>query len=150
MPLPTTAAAHDLATRLLAGETSAPLGADTTAAADRVCRRVSDDLARWVGTDGCRALFARALAAAQAGGRYPVLETVRISGGSVYCLDGLTEGALRHGAAAATEGAAAVLAALIELLGRLIGEDMALDLLEQSGQTAPVTHTSARRHRGAL
>jgi len=102
-----------------------------------------------MGNDGCRALFARALATAQAGGSHPVLEMVRISAGSVYCLDGLTDAAVRHGAAAATEGAAAVLSALIELLGRLIGDDMALNLLEHSARTRVPTQASPRRNRGA-
>ena len=124
-----------------------PPGPDTTNEADRVCRRVSDELSRWIGNDGCRALFARALAAAQAEGGHPVLDTVRTSARSVYCLDGLSESATRHGAAAATEGAAAVLSTLIELLARLIGDDMALSLLEQSAYPRPPTQARARRGR---
>ncbi|HWZ59257.1 MAG TPA: hypothetical protein VNW46_09795 [Gemmatimonadaceae bacterium] len=149
MPLPAGASARELASRLLTRETSEPKGPDTTVAADRVCRRVSDELARWIGSDGCRALFARALATAQAAGDHPALEMVRISARSVYCLDGLTESAARHGAAAATEGAEAVLAALIELLGHLIGDDMAYNLLEQSAHARPPTPARARRDRGA-
>jgi hypothetical protein len=149
VPPPNHAAARELASQLLTRETSAPLGADTTAAADRACRRVSDDLASWIGADGCRALFARALATAQASGDHRVLETVRIGSGSVYCLEGLTEGALRYGAQAATEGAAAVLSALIDLLGRLIGDDMALGLLAGSAHAQPTVQMSARRNQGA-
>jgi hypothetical protein len=148
VPPPAKADARELACQLLTRETSAPVGADTTGAADRVCRRVSDELSRWMGSEGCRALFARALASAQAAGGHPVLEMVRISSGSVYCLDGLTEAAARHGPAAASAGAAAVLAALIELLGRLIGDDMALSVLEQSAQTRPPTPPNARHSRG--
>jgi hypothetical protein len=140
--------ARELACQLLARETMAPPGADTTNGADRVCRRASDELSRWIGNDGCRALFARALATAQAEGGHPVLDTVRTSARSVYCLDGLSDAAARHGAAAATEGAAAVLAALIELLGRLIGDDMALSLLEQSAYARPPT--PVRAHRGQV
>jgi hypothetical protein len=126
-----------------------PVGPDTSAAADRVCRRVSDELARWLGRDGCHALFARALVSAQAAGGHPILDTVRTTATSAYCLEGVTEGATRHGAAAANEGAAAVLTALIELLGRLIGEDMALSLLEQSALTRTPTPPRARRTGGA-
>jgi hypothetical protein len=148
VPVPASATARELACQLLARETSASLGPDTTVAADRVCRRVSDELAHWIGADGCRALFARALAIAQEGG-HPALKKVRISTGPVYCLDGLTDSVSHHGAAAVTDGAAAVLSALIELLGRLIGDDMALSLLDQSAQARPPTHTSARRNGGA-
>jgi hypothetical protein len=147
VPLPAGASARELATRLLAHETSVPKGPDTAVAADRVCRRVSDELARWIGNDGCRALFGRALATAQADGAHPALDMVRISAGSAYCLDGLTESAARHGVPAATDGAAAVLAALIELLGHLIGDDMALNLLEQSAQARSPTLAQARRGR---
>jgi hypothetical protein len=147
VPPPSKEAARELASQLLTRETSTALGADT--AADRVCQRVSDDLSRWIGTDGCRALFARALATAVAGGGHPVLEAVRISGGSAYCLDGLTEGAVRYGATAATEGAAAVLSALIELLGRLIGDDMVRSFLDVGAQAHPATHMGARRNRQA-
>jgi hypothetical protein len=38
-----------------------------------------------------------------------------------------------------------VLAALIELLGRLIGDDMALSLLEQSAYARPPTAARPRR-----
>src|SRR5580704_5982434 len=141
--------ARELACQLLTRETLAPPGADTTNGADRVCRRVSDELSRWVGNDGCRALFARALASAQAGGGHPALEMVRISVGSAYCLDGLADSATRHGVPAATDGAAAVLAALIELLGHLIGDDMALNLLEQSAQARAPTASRARRGRAS-
>jgi hypothetical protein len=149
VPLPAGSSARELATRLLTHETSVPQGPDTAVAADRVCRRVSDELARWVGNDGCRALFARALASAQAGGGHPALEMVRISVGSAYCLDGLADSATRHGVPAATDGAAAVLAALIELLGHLIGDDMALNLLEQSAQARAPTASRARRGRAS-
>ena len=149
MPLPASASARELASRLLTHETSVPTGPDTVVAADRVCRRVSDELARWIGNDGCRALFARALASAQAGGGHPALEMVRISVGSTYCLDGLADSATRHGVPAATDGAAAVLAALIDLLGHLIGDDMALNLLEQSAQARAPTAARARRGRAS-
>jgi len=149
MLTPRRARARELACQLLTRETLAPPGPDTTSGADRVCRRVSDELSRWIGRDGCHALFARALATAQTEGGHPVLDTVRTSVRSVYCLDGLNESAARHGPEAATEGAAVVLSALIELLGRLIGEDMALSLLEQSAYARPPTRASARRERGA-
>lgn len=149
MPPPTEAAARELASQLFTRETSTPLGAETTGVADRVCRRVSDELARWVGNDGCRALFARGLATARASGEHPVLEMVRISAGSVYCLDGLTEGAVRYGATAANDGATAVLSALIELLGGLIGQDMAVSLLEQAADR-PAAQSSGHRRRLAL
>lgn len=149
MALPGSAAAQELAVRLLTSEAAGPPRSGTAIAPDRVCASVSDELSRWIGRDGCRALFARALATAQADGDHPVLDLVRVSTGSVSCLDGLAEGAARCGSEAATAGATAILSALIELLGRLIGDDMALSLLAHSAPGPRGAHVSPRRSRGA-
>jgi hypothetical protein len=113
------------------------------AATERVCGRVSEYLSRWVGTDGSGALFARALASAQA--EHPALGNVRYSRQSAVCLDGLAESARTHGAGAAADGVTAILAALIELLGRLIGDDIAIRLVEQSMSTQTPDDTRATR-----
>lgn len=91
---------------------------------------MSENLSRWVGVDGSTALFARAIAEAKL--EHPALSNVRYSRHSSVCLDGLAESAQIHGSRAAAEGVTAVLTALIELLGRLIGEDLAIRLVEQS------------------
>jgi len=100
------------------------------AATEQVCGRVSANLTRWFGIDGTNALFARALVQAQAD--HPALANVKYSHQSDVCLERLAESARIHGANAATEGVAAMLTALIELLGRLIGQDIAMRLVEQS------------------
>jgi hypothetical protein len=92
---------------------------------------VCDELARWLGRDGCRVLVARALTMTRAQD-YPALDGVHISVESGHWLDGFGDAAARYGGPAATEAAGAVLAALIELLGRLIGDDMARSLLDRS------------------
>jgi hypothetical protein len=148
--LPGSSAARELAIQLLTREGSGPPRSDAADAPDRVCAGVSDELSRWIGRDGCRALFARALATAQADGGHPVLDLVRVSTGSVSCLDGLAEGAARCGSDAATAGATAILSALIELLGHLIGEDMALSLLAQTAPSPRGARVSLRHSRGAL
>src|SRR6266480_1123496 len=127
--------AEELARRLLARDAPAEDAPDAVAAAaERVCGRVSANLSRWFGIDGTDALFARAVARAQAD--HPALANVRYSHQSAVCLERLAESARRHGAHAAADGVAAVLTVLIELLGRLIGEDIAMRLLEQSGPAA--------------
>jgi hypothetical protein len=60
---------------------------------------------------------------------------VRYSHQSAVCLERLAESARIHGANAAADGVAAILTALIELLGRLIGQDIAMRLVEQSVST---------------
>lgn len=135
---PQSQSARELARRLLAREAPDDAGPDDLAAAERVCQRVSENLSRWVGADGCHALFARALALAQL--EHPVLKGVRRAAQPPTCLEGLAESAHTHDARTAAEGVVAILTALIELLGRLIGDDMAMSLVEQS---VPVRATGA-------
>ena len=138
-------AARDLAHRLLAR--ARPLmtpdddppsadPADLTAsvdasvgAAERACRDVASELTRWFGTVGYHALLTRALADAVA--EHPVLRSVRIGAPSAPSVDGLADAARTHGAEAVTDAVATVLTALIALLGRLIGEDLAVNLISQ-------------------
>jgi hypothetical protein len=126
--------AEELARRLLAGDAPAEDTPDAVAAAtERVCRAVSTNLSRWFGIDGTNALFARALVRAQAD--YPALANVRYSHQSAVCLERLAESVRIHGADATADGVAAILIALIELLGRLIGPDIAIRIVEQSVPT---------------
>lgn len=122
---------RELARRLVAPQTSTGGAADLpSATASRICNHLYRDLSRWIGADGCHALFARALARTQSG--HPALRDIRLGGGSDSCLEGVAESVQVHGASAVGEGLEAMLVALIELLGRLIGDDMASKLIEQS------------------
>jgi len=128
---PQSQTAQELARRLLARDAPAEDAPDAVAAAtEQVCGRVAANLSRWFGIDGTNALFARALVQAQAD--HPALANVKYSHHSAVCLDRLAESARIHGADAAADGVAAILTALIELLGRLIGQDIAMRLVEQS------------------
>ena len=121
----------ELAHRLLGTEVRHGDAPETvTESAERACERLARHLARWIGVDGTNALFARALVHAQP--HHPALRNVRYSRGSVLRFEGLTESAQTHGTAAAAESVAGILTALIELLGRLIGVDLAMQLIEQS------------------
>ena len=131
MTPPESRTAEELARRLLARDAPAQDAPDAVAAAtERVCGRVSANLSRWFGIDGTNALFARALVQAQAD--HPALANVRYSHQSAVCLERLAESARIHGANAAADGVAAIFTSLIELLGRLIGQDIAMRLVEQS------------------
>ena len=80
-----------------------------------------------MGDDGCAALLARALARTE--GAHPVLTVMRrITDGDIV-LDGVAAGVERHGIGAVTAGLEALFAALTDILGRLIGEDMALRVM---------------------
>jgi len=129
-PLPSRTA-EELARRLLARDAPAQDAPEAFAAAtEQVCGRVSANLSRWFGIDGTNALFTRALVQAQAD--HPALANVRYSHQSAVCLERLAESARIHGANAAADGVAAIFTSLIELLSRLIGQDIAVRLVEQS------------------
>ncbi len=121
---------HDVVRRLFASEMRGETDeAASVAAGDRTCARVSDGLSRWFGPYGARALVTRAIARAKVD--HPVLNGVTFTGESARCLTGLAESARLHGASATAEGLVAMLASLADGLGRLIGNDIAENLLEQ-------------------
>lgn len=104
--------------------------ADHVAAAERIFRALSGELSRWFGPFGYHALLTRALVKSR--GEHRVLADVHVRSATEPWLAGLPEAAQLHGAEAATEGVATLLAALIDLLGRLIGEDLAVNLVSQA------------------
>jgi hypothetical protein len=118
-----------MARRLLARETSvAAEPAMVAAALQRVFLRVSANLRDSVGDDGCDALLARAFARAELD--YPVLNDIRNLNNGTFHLGGVVVSVEAHGVAPVTAAVEALLAALLDVLGRLIGEDMAMRLLD--------------------
>jgi hypothetical protein len=122
-------AATEVAQRLwqrAVGDSNTP--EDVAVAATHMCTGLRVGLTRWVGTMGYRALIDRALLLARA--EHPAL-------GSLSCHgeDGpVTTAAVRaHSAAEVATGMVALVAALVELLGRILGEEMAVRLVEESG-----------------
>ncbi len=105
----------------------APASADAAlATSDRLFR----ELSRWVGSAGCHALFARALADAR--NSHPLLMGMRLLNHDQPHFEGAGEIIEAFGAAATAEAVETVLVTLVELLGRLIGDDMAAKLILQS------------------
>jgi hypothetical protein len=105
-------------------------------------QRVSEELTRWVGADGCNAVVNRALSRAQAS--HPALATVTIPNHSPPALEGVPEAIKAHSAPAMAAGLESMLVTLFELLGRLIGDDLSVKLAEQSrsGVTTTAEPTS--------
>lgn len=125
--------ARDTAQRLIARERGAgDTAADVVAVAERALRRLSDDLVGWFGPFGAHALVTRALA--QARPEHPALAPVRVGGPAAPYFEGLAESGRVHGADAAAAGAVDVLAALVDLLGRMIGDTLATTLVEQGSR----------------
>jgi hypothetical protein len=103
-------------------------------AAATACDDLYRDLSRWVGRDGCHALFVRALAQTRV--EYATLDQIKLRPRSEPYLDGVAETIMARGDAATAEALESMLVHLVELLGRLIGDDMATNLIERS-LTAP-------------
>lgn len=102
--------------------------ARVAAGAASACEKLSAHLARIVGEAGIRALFDRSLTAAR--GEFPWLPSLAASSfeGRWSQLAAALAG---QSPAASLEAAASVVATLVELLGRLIGEELTLRLLRE-------------------
>jgi len=87
-------------------------------------------LSRWIGTDGCHALFTRARAQAQ--GDHPPLVALQFRARAEPYIEGVAESVGKYGETATADAIESMLVGMIELLGRLIGVDMATNLIERS------------------
>ncbi|MBA3759210.1 MAG: hypothetical protein H0X07_01620 [Gemmatimonadales bacterium] len=101
---------------------------ELAAAADRVFVQLRAGLARWVGSEGYRALFHRALERVRA--EHPALNDLSGMGGEEQEIATAVQA---HGAAAVGAGIVALVATIVELLGRIVGEEMAAELVRQAG-----------------
>jgi hypothetical protein len=105
---------------------------EVAATAERTCTQLQAGLARWVGTEGYRALLHRALLLARA--EHPALGSLSFHGGD----QPLTTAAVRaHSAAEVTAGLVVLVATLIDLLSRIVGEEMAVELVNQAVAASP-------------
>ena len=130
-PLPPSDTAQGVARRLFShfagGESSdVALGL----AAEALTTRVAGGLSRWFGPYGSLALVSRALVRVQPD--HPSLAGLEVRSSPVPAINGWSESVAAHGGKAASEGAVAFMAALIEVIGRLIGDDLAVTVLEKS------------------
>jgi hypothetical protein len=138
------APALDAARRLwagVAGEANAP--DEVAAGVARLFSRLQAGLGRWVGAEGYCALLDRAVALVRTG--HPVVDGLSCRTED----DPLTPAAVEaSGPAEVMAGTVALLAALIELLGRIVGEEIAVRLVEQTGTPAPGDVMSTGTERG--
>ncbi len=126
-----TPTAKQLAQRLIGRKRSAA-DADTTnsSAAALAVGELYQALSRWIGSEGCHALMARARAEAEVD--HPLLSALQLRARAQPYVDGLSETVAEYGEAATADSVRAMLAGMIDLLGRLIGVDMATNLIERS------------------
>ena len=100
-------------------------------ALQRSCIRVTDALRTSMGDAGCAALFARALARTE--GAHPVLKDLHGPADEGIRLDGIAASAEAHGIEDVTAAIEALIGALVDILTRLVGGDMAIRLLDHDG-----------------
>jgi hypothetical protein len=105
---------------------------EVTAEAERICAQLQTGLARWVGSAGYRTLLHRAVELARP--EHPALGKLLCNGS-----DGeeIAAAVRAHGAAEVTAGIVALVATVIDLLGRIVGEEMAVELVKQTGAASP-------------
>lgn len=116
-----------LVDREIVSSGEAPNAALATAlVAENLCRALS----RWIGIDGCHALFRRARADALTD--HPALAKLELRAREESYLGNVAACIEESGDTATANGLEAMLGGTIELLGRLIGHDLATNLIERS------------------
>jgi hypothetical protein len=101
------------------------------AALHQTCARVSEALSDSMGEEGRNALLARAFARAEAA--HPTLREIRPLNGSGIPLEVVVSSVKTRGATEVISAVEALLAALVEVLGRVVGDDMAVRLIDRDG-----------------
>lgn len=142
--IPRSIAAVDVAERLWAravGGATAP--SEVAVAADLMCAQVGAGLRRWIGAAGYNALLDRALAKARS--EHPVLDEVTCLGKDASVIVGVVRA---RGAGELSAGLVAVVSELVELLGRIIGDEMVVQLVEQISMPSPRGVVSTRPQGG--
>jgi hypothetical protein len=128
---PTLVTARHLAKRLVDRETSTGNANTTRASAVALAGEgLYRALSRWIGSDGCHALFTRARAQEQPANR--ALESLQLSPHHDPYIIGIEESIEEYGNDATADALESMIVGMIELLGRLIGVDMATSLIERS------------------
>lgn len=129
-------AALSAARRLAIREAREPSSDSAAVAAElhEVCWPVFASIRQSMGVDGCSALFGRAFARTQ--WQHPAVRTIRGEADSDIPLHALVSAVEAHGAAATASAVDAVLVALHEILGRLIGEDMSKRIIDHNAQSS--------------
>jgi len=122
-----------VALRLLTRSGSTGLGEgilESPAEAEQAFRLLAIELSRWFGFYGYHALLTRALAEARR--EHPVLATVQVRSATEPWFEPFPQVAGTHRVDSAIEGWVALLTGLLDLLGRVIGEDLAVKLVSQA------------------
>ena len=142
---PESATARELTRALIDRQGAVGDNPDVAAHAARdACECVSAEFSRWVGARGYEALLSRALAETRPA--HPALEQIHHQFRSEAGLAGVAESIERHGAGATAQGIAALLETVLAVLGRLIGDDIVVTLVEKSMENCSRADLRLKRH----
>jgi hypothetical protein len=127
---PALVSARQLAKRLVDRESTGNIDTTRASAAALAGEGLYRALSRWIGSDGCHALFTRARAQEQPANR--PLDSIQLSPRHDPYIIGVAESIGEYGNDATADAIESMIVGMIELLGRLIGVDMATSLIERS------------------
>jgi len=135
---PGTPDARVLARRLIEREAVAHpapgIGASAAHRAQLACERVCRELSRWMGKTGCFTLFNRAVAKIRV--VHTSLGEISIRTSEDPYLNGVGQAVEAHGEGPVAAALESVLTEVLELLGRLVGDDLTARILEQNEMNA--------------
>jgi hypothetical protein len=114
----------------VAGDARTP--EEVATGADRLWEELSARLGRWIGASGYNTLLSRALGIARS--EHACLGNLACVGGEAALI---TTTARTHGAGEVADSIVTVATVLIDLLGRIVGEDMAIHLVNQVAAPSP-------------
>lgn len=135
MPTDPSPTARTFVRQLLAREIAGAEQPDAVSAAiQRLCTRLSENLRRSLGDDGRDALLERAFARTQP--THPALTEIGHFGKTGACFDGVAASVDAHGVSVVTAAVESLLATLAHILGGLIGADMVMNLLDHEDQNS--------------
>jgi hypothetical protein len=135
--------AQELTRRLVARAAGENGSADSVAlAVHAACERTYRELTRSLGQTGSQALLARAVAQSEVA--HPLLKDIRIGRQAKPEVDSVRAAVQAHGAGPVAAALEAVLVTLLELLARLIGDDMVARLVEPGTSTGTHEAGNAR------
>ena len=114
---------------LIAGKRRAGQTADAVQPANDALGSTLVELSRWMGPHGSRALLERALS--QAGHDHPVLADLAIVSNSAPSVTGVERAVRVHGSKLITDALTSTLVRLFELLERMIGNELTMNLVRR-------------------
>jgi hypothetical protein len=128
-PSPGLAAARRLISRIKSYPASVESPDPSVTALQRSCTIVVQNVRQALGDHGCEALMSRAIATIEP--RHPLVTELRH--GQTFTRERLATAVQMHGAAAAEAAVESLIGTLIEILARLIGEEMAIRMVDPDG-----------------